>query len=80
LYFIRKPSRRSAQRVDEFSCNNDVFRRGKIYRVHQRVAAEIRVNKRDDTDYARYTKPNRHIFRAIWHDQTDDIAFCDTMP
>lgn len=48
--------------------------------VHQRVARKVGVNERHDGSDARYTQPDRHVFRAIWHNQADNIALGDTLP
>ena len=47
--------------------------------VRERVAGEIGVEQRNDPADARYPEPDRHVFRTIWHEQTDDVADRETL-
>ena len=50
-----------------------------VDRVRERVAGEIGVEQRNDPADARYPEPDRHVFRTIWHEQTDDVAGRETL-
>ena len=42
--------------------------------MRQRIADQVGIEQRNHAADTRYPKPDRHVLRAIWHEQTDDIA------
>ena len=66
--------------VDKFRSDNDMLRRYNVDRVRQRVAGKIGVEQRNDPADPRYPEPDGHVFRAIWHEQTDYVAGRETLP
>jgi hypothetical protein len=69
-----KPRQNSREAVDKLGSDNDMLGRHNIDAVGQGVAGEIGADERNDAANARNPEPDRHVFWAIRHEQTDDIT------